>query len=61
MATDAERVQELEATLKDVLQQIRPQGHISWELNTCTVTNQQLADWWSVLGVKATWTERAKG
>jgi hypothetical protein len=60
MATDVERIKELEATLKNVLIHIRPQGHPGWELNTCTVTNEQLAAWWKVLGVKATWTERVK-
>lgn len=39
------RVQELEDTLRDVLTHIRPQGHPGWELNTCLVTNEQLAKW----------------
>jgi hypothetical protein len=36
---DACRIQALEDTLRDVLSHIRPQGHPSWELNTCLVTN----------------------
>lgn len=49
------RIEALEATLRDVLAHIRPQGHPKWELNTCLVTNAQVATWWAVLGVTPTW------
>ncbi|MFI0265708.1 hypothetical protein [Streptomyces luteogriseus] len=50
-----ERVAELEATLREVLEQIRPQGHVSWELNTCLVTNEQMVRWCSVIGLTSKW------
>lgn len=46
---DARRVEALEATLRDVLNHIRPQGHPGWELNTCLVTNDQMTKWRAVL------------
>ncbi|MEV7871422.1 hypothetical protein AB0P17_36200 [Streptomyces sp. NPDC088124] len=48
---DARRVEALEDTLRDVLSHIRPQGHPSWELNTCLVSKEQLTKWWAALGV----------
>jgi DNA-binding transcriptional regulator YhcF (GntR family) len=58
---DADRVEYLEETLRDVLSHIRPQGHPSWELNTCLVTNEQVERWWSTLGITPRWaaSERA--
>ncbi|MFH9089102.1 winged helix-turn-helix domain-containing protein [Streptomyces sp. NPDC017673] len=47
---DARRIEALENTLRDVPSHIRPQGHPSWELNTCLVSNAQLAKWWAALG-----------
>ncbi len=41
----------MENTLRDVLSHIRPQGHPSWKLNTCLVSNAQLTKWWAALGV----------
>ncbi|MGW1288391.1 hypothetical protein ACWD4N_33100 [Streptomyces sp. NPDC002586] len=55
--TKAPRVEELEQTLREVLAHIRPQGHSSWELNTCLVTNEQVTKWWSVLGVVPRWED----
>ncbi|MEU2354557.1 hypothetical protein ABZ599_16570 [Streptomyces misionensis] len=49
------RIEALEDTLRDVLSHIRPQGHPSWELNTCLVTNAQLTRWWAALGVAPRW------
>ncbi|GGQ85031.1 hypothetical protein [Streptomyces flaveolus] len=54
-AAGADRVQVLEDTLRDVLSHIRPQGSPHWELNTCLVTNEKLATWWSALGVTPRW------
>ncbi|WP_438490809.1 hypothetical protein [Streptomyces sp. S186] len=45
------RMQEIEATLQDVLTHIRPQGHPSWGLNTCLVTNDQLDRWRQAAGL----------
>ncbi|MGW3387360.1 GntR family transcriptional regulator [Streptomyces cinereoruber] len=44
------RCEQLEETLREVLGHLRPQGHPGWELNTCLVTNEQLAKWWAALG-----------
>jgi hypothetical protein len=46
---DARRAEALEVALRDVLSHIRPQGHPGWELNTCLVTNDQLAKWRAAL------------
>jgi hypothetical protein len=45
------RIAALEEVLRDVLDRIRPQGHPDWELNTCLVTDAQLAQWWATLDV----------
>lgn len=42
---------EVEEALRDVLGQIRPQGHPGWKLNTCLVTNDQLIRWRQVAGL----------
>ncbi|MDI1453140.1 hypothetical protein ACWDU8_05335 [Streptomyces sp. NPDC003388] len=47
----AARIEALGETLRDVLSNIRPQGHPSWKVNTCLVTNEQLTRWWATLGV----------
>jgi hypothetical protein len=44
----AQRVEELEATLAEVLAHIRPQGDPGWKLNTCLVTDELLAEWTKV-------------
>ncbi|MFM9462803.1 hypothetical protein ACKI1K_08100 [Streptomyces scabiei] len=49
------RIKELEATLTEVLTHIRPQGHLSWELNTCLVTNEQVTRWAKVVGLTPRW------
>ncbi|MFJ8752246.1 hypothetical protein ACIREO_23360 [Streptomyces sp. NPDC102441] len=49
------RIKELEATLAEVLTHIRPQGHRSWELNTCLVTNEQVTRWAKVAGLTPRW------
>jgi hypothetical protein len=54
-AVEDARIEALETTLRDVLAHIRPQGHPTWELNTCLVTNAQVATWWAVLGVTPAW------
>lgn len=59
-AIEDARVEALEATLRDVLAHIRPQGHPGWELNTCLVTNAQVATWWAVLGVTPVWEAEAE-
>ena len=59
-AGEVARIEALEATLRDVLAHIRPQGHPKWELNTCLVTNAQVATWWAALGVTPTWEAEAE-
>ncbi|MFF5018983.1 winged helix-turn-helix domain-containing protein [Streptomyces sp. NPDC001165] len=54
---DARRAEALEDTLRDVLSHIRPQGHPSWELNTCLVSNAQLTRWWAALGIAPRWQQ----
>jgi hypothetical protein len=54
-AAGADRVQVLQETLRDAISHIRPQGSPQWELNTCLVSNEQLATWWAVLGVTPRW------
>ncbi|WP_330351836.1 hypothetical protein [Streptomyces sp. NBC_00582] len=49
------RIKELEQTLKEVLTHIQPQGHRSWELNTCLVTNEQVTRWAKVVGLTPRW------
>ncbi|MER7690519.1 hypothetical protein [Streptomyces sp. NPDC097610] len=49
------RIKELEETLTEVLTHIRPQGHRSWELNTCLVTNEQVTRWAKVVGLTPSW------
>ncbi|MFE0773329.1 GntR family transcriptional regulator [Streptomyces sp. NPDC058861] len=44
------RCEQLEETLREVLGHLRPQGHPGWKLNTCLVTDEQLAKWWAALG-----------
>lgn len=44
------RHEQVEHSLREVLSRIRPQGHPSWELNTCLVSNEELARWWAALG-----------
>ncbi|MFF5639521.1 GntR family transcriptional regulator [Streptomyces sp. NPDC012825] len=44
------RCEQLEEILREVLGHLRPQGHPSWELNTCLVTDEQLAKWRAALG-----------
>jgi hypothetical protein len=46
---DSDRAEHLATALRDVLNHIRPQGHPSWELNTCLVTNAQVTAWWATL------------
>lgn len=55
------RIRELEGTLADVLSHIRPQGHASWELNTCLVTNEQVGKWWAALGITPNWEDARRG
>lgn len=43
---DADRIEVLTETLRDVLDRIRPQRHLSWKLNTCLLSNNQLTKWW---------------
>jgi hypothetical protein len=57
---DACRIQALEDTLRDALSHIRPQGHPSWELNTCLVTNDQLTKWWATLSLSPQWETSPK-
>lgn len=47
---EGRRREQLEETLREVLGHLRPQGHPGWELNTCLVSDEQLARWWAVLG-----------
>ncbi|MCX4682264.1 hypothetical protein OG413_44590 [Streptomyces sp. NBC_01433] len=49
------RIKELEETLAEVLTHIRAQGHRSWELNTCLVTNEQVTRWAKVVGLTPRW------
>ncbi|MGW2425188.1 GntR family transcriptional regulator [Streptomyces sp. NPDC001709] len=58
---DSRRVEALEDTLRDVLSHIRPQGHPSWQLNTCLVSNAQLTRWWAALGVTPRWQQTPTG
>lgn len=53
--TDSGRLRQLEDALRDVLSHIGPQGHPSWELNTCLVSDDQLTRWWAVLGATPQW------
>ena len=41
----------VEGALRDVLAQIRPQGHPGWKLNTCLVTDDQVDRWRQVAGL----------
>lgn len=43
-----QEVAEVQEVLREVLAQIRPQGHPGWKLNTCLVTNDQLNRWHQV-------------
>lgn len=47
---DGRRIEALEDTLHDVLSHIRPHGPLSWELNTCLVSTQQVTKWRATLG-----------
>lgn len=47
------RIGELEATLRDVLNHLRPQGHPAWKVHTALVTDEQLTAWKTILNATA--------